>query len=228
MSEYNFKVGALKFDVEKERDIIEFLKYLGSKRMLSQFIGALVRAVLSGKKLENENLEQLRQIAEEYGYDEQREEFFSNIEKNLQEMKEKLDFLHSEIEYLYTLEKAGTKINLSQRARNLLVAQHLMEEQLRVLCFKLGISTLTFKLKSENEEIDIRVDKFLDRLFTKYADILLDNFNESREERKEEKITKHITNKEPLFKEDKKEIKKDEIIDFGDETDWKLLENFIG
>lgn len=252
MSTYEIKGMVLRFDSEREKDIIGFLLTLASQHKLGEFLASLVRAALSNDwKLSKKSFEAAISYAERYGISREKKEFFDNVEKQLREMKAKIDAIYEKAMYVYTLETAGRYLGVKERAKQIILAERVLEEQFKILCMVLGVSTLPYSFKGDKDYVDIKVEDFLQGLLDRYGDILFEA-EEKRELKKDvyEKEGETVKNSVVIArgnaagedgglvsstKNNKVRVAEavegpsadDEIVDFGDTADWDLLDSFI-
>lgn len=173
MGTYEFKGMVLRFDSEKEADIINFLEELASRHKLGEYLASLVRISTSDEKIRPDNFEEIRLHVYRNGYDRKRKVFFDKVETQLREMKKKIDEIYERAMYVYALEVAGKYLGVKDRAKQILLAQKVLEEQFKMLCMTLGVSTLRFNFKADKDEVDIKVEKFLEGLLDRYGELLV-------------------------------------------------------
>lgn len=252
MSTYEIKGMVMRFDSEREKDIIDYLRKLASQHRLGEFLASLVRAALSDDgKRSKESFEVAVRYAERYGISRERKEFFDNVEKQLREMKAKIDAIYEKAMYVYTLETAGKYLGVKDRAKQIVLAERVLEEQFKILCMVLGVSTLPYSFKGDKDYVDVKVENFLQGLFDRYGEILFGD--EEKQERKKDiyekegetvknsvviasgSTAREEGNLTSLVKNNKVKVVEargepsavDEIVDFGDTADWHLLDSFI-
>ena len=166
-------------------------------------------------------------------------------------MKAKIDAIYEKAMYVYTLETAGKYLGVKDRAKQIVLAERVLEEQFKILCMILGVSTLPYSFKGDKDYVDVKVENFLQGLSDRYGDILFGD--EEKQERKKDiyekegetvknsvviasgSTAREEGNLTSLVKNNKVKVVEargepsavDEIVDFGDTADWHLLDSFI-
>lgn len=109
MEEYKIRLGTtLRFDMNKELDLVKNVKDLTDKHKLGSYINALLRYVW-------ENPEKFKgSIVDPYinGLSMRREAYFNHIEGEVKECKKALDYMYAEMITLNTAAKVGSTIGL--------------------------------------------------------------------------------------------------------------------
>lgn len=168
MSAYEIKISSvLKFDSEKEKDIIDIVENLALKRKLGEFIAKAIRIVV-----DNQNLSDNKHV-EEYGLTESRAKYFKNLESITQDMKGKTDKVFEMAYNLCMLGKFNKYLGIDEQANNLLQAQFILQRQINNLCETLGVDSLKHIYES-NKLIDIakKADESFEYIIDNYGSIV--------------------------------------------------------
>lgn len=135
---------SLKFDTEKEKDLIEKINGFKSSKQLTYLCEYLLRIVL-------ESPETLRDIGEtkdilyrihELGVTPARYNFFSQVAKEVSDMRDKVDAIYTMAYKTYILAQMGKRLGLTELSENNLRATFLVEKQLADLSKSLGVDNI--------------------------------------------------------------------------------------
>lgn len=136
---------SLTFDAEKEADIIEFIEKLNSGHKTGQFISTLFRIAVDCPEILNKsnNSYALSAVVNQMNYSGLsaiRKKFVSEIVRQIDDMKAKVDSIYEKSVHIYMLGKMGKQLELDNKNDNILAAQFILERQLKELQDTLGVS----------------------------------------------------------------------------------------
>ena len=136
---------SLTFDAEKEADIIEFIEKLNSGHKTGQFISTLFRIAVDCPEILNKsnNSYALSAMVNQMNYSGLsaiRKKFVSEIVRQIDDMKAKVDSIYEKSVHIYMLGKMGKQLELDNKNDNILAAQFILERQLKELQDTLGVS----------------------------------------------------------------------------------------
>lgn len=228
--------STLTFDDEKEKDIIKSIEQLNSCHKTGQFISNLIRIAFDCPEIIRKSSnsiasgEVLKQI-EQMGMQKNRKDFFSDISKKANELKQKVDKIYDMSFKMYMVTLMGKQIGLNDRSKNTLKASFMIEQQLNELQKILGNSVETFdsnKIKNTEEKakecleyIIEAYDGVVNELREGLAQTIVVQANAEQSNTTQTESSKaEIDNK---LEKDSEE-QEDELIDFGSDA----LSNFFG
>lgn len=160
MGTHNIRLGSqLSFDEHQEADIIKALETMNASHKSGQFISNLIRIAFDCPEIMDNNSGKYEKGAiikamENSGLSYNRQAFMYQITKEVDAMKKKVDEMYSIVLKTYMLGQMGKHIGLEQKADNELMAQFIIEKQLKELQDTLGIS-LTSSIFASNRKQDI-------------------------------------------------------------------------
>ena len=136
---------SLTFDAEKEADIIEFIEKLNSGHKTGQFISTLFRIAVDCPEILNKsnNSYALSAVVNQMNYSGLsaiRKKFVSEIVRQIDDMKAKVDSIYEKSVHIYMLGKMGKQLELDNKNDNILAAQFILERQLKELQDTLGVT----------------------------------------------------------------------------------------
>lgn len=251
MGVYEKRIGStLVFNKEKESDIINKVEYLAKRHKLGLFIANLIRVAFdSPYKLES--MEELRKVfkeLEDYGISLDRHKFFNEVEKELRDIKIKVDAIYNMGLKLLILAQVGKVIGLEDRSKNLLSTQFILQRELNMVCDKLGISSGGFIYNSDKlRNIEEYAEEVLEFIINSYGDIINelkgklvfdsgtdkgsrlvgDVDSDKNSGGNAEDTMESQDNKGSTDNEDSRDKEDEGYIDFGS-ADLEALSNFIG
>lgn len=243
-SDFKVKLNSVLYlDEQKEADIIEQVESLKNRHKLGDFITACIRTCW-------ENPEVFRKAGyslSQFGLTDSRIKFFSNIERQLNELRAKVDKIYDLSLKTYTLAQFGKRLGLEEKSENCLRATFLIQRQVDELSSILGLSGINNVWESNKLEVtSTKVDELLEFIIESYESITLeikqslntpvDLGHKIINDGIEKVVETHTTPKEVLKQEVHKEIKVEQINEietpevdvdnFGGDN-WDLLENFV-
>lgn len=166
---------SLKFDTEKEKDLIEKIKGLKQGKDLTTLCEYLLRIFLeSPETLRNigETKDVMEKIAE-LGMTPARYNFFSQVAKEVNDMKDKVDALYTMMYKTHILALAGHRLGLEKKSEDSLRAVFLLEKQVADLSKVLGVDTLGHTFVSNKiQNTRQMADEVLECIIESYDSIL--------------------------------------------------------
>lgn len=168
MGVYTQRLGAsISFDEEKEADIIKAVQDLTDKHKLGPLISNLLRVYFENPSKFGDGLKEL----ERFGISYNRQVYFNNIAKELDEMRRKVNEIYDMNLKLLTLAKFGKHIGLEGKVNNSLMAQFILEKQLKDLSNKLGVDLGAFN-SNKIQEVNKLADDTLEYIIETYDSIV--------------------------------------------------------
>ena len=136
---------SLTFDEEKEKDIVGLIEKMNSSHRTGQFISNMFRVVMDCPEIieksgDKESFGKVMNQMECCGASAIRSKFISEMIKQIEDMKKKVDEIYERSVQLYILSKVGKQIGLEDKNNNILAAQFLLEKQMKELQDTLGVS----------------------------------------------------------------------------------------
>lgn len=160
MGTYNIRLGSqLAFDEQQEADIIKAIESMNASHKSGQFISNLIRIAFDCPEImdnNNGNYEKgaILKAIENSGLSYNRQAFIYQITKEVDAMKKKVDDMYSIVLKTYMLGQMGKQLGIEEKASNELMAQFVIEKQLKELQDTLGIS-LTSSVFASNKKQDV-------------------------------------------------------------------------
>lgn len=249
MGTYNIRLGSqLCFDEQQEADIIKALETMNASHKSGQFISNLIRIAFDCPEIMDNNNGKYEKGAiiramENSGLSYNRKSFMCQIQKEVDAMKKKVDEMYEIVLKTYMLGQMGKHLGLEEKADNNLMAQFIIEKQLKELQDTLGIS-LTSSVFASNRKQDIEkiANDSLEYIIESYSGIVNELkaiVNSAQAVEVQQPFVKVvetpvITDESKTIAEDTKEEvstivedDSDEIIDFGG-ADFGALDDFFG
>lgn len=256
MSTYNIRLGSqLSFDDEQEKDLIAVIEQLNANHKMGQFVSHLLRIALenpeimevkNGKYEKGAIIKQMELAGMSYN----RKQFFTDVTKNLADMKKKIDTIYDMTMKMYVLAQMGKHLGLEEKANNSLMTTFVLEKQLKDIQDSLGV-ILSDSVYASNK-IDASHSKANDTLeyIIETYDNILNELKATFEVQKVEvpaiqvaQPTQQIVEQtvvQPVQQVIEQPVAKsvvesnssndgnDEVIDFGNTADFGALSNFFG
>ena len=262
MGNYNIRLGCqLSFDEQQEADIIKAIEKLNATHKAGQFMSNIVRLAFDCPDIMDKSSGAYEKGAvikalDEAGIFYSRKNFFDSLTKEVNLMKQKVDKMYEMVLKTYILGQMGKKLGLEEKADNLLMAQFVVEKQLKeiqdLLGITLGSSVLASNKKQEVEKI---ADNALEYIIESYSGIMNElkntqpvivqnvvggeqnvqsiasgqNIQSIAEttEQTDNKTEQKETEVEAVNNNGESSADEDETIDFGN-ADFSALSNFFG
>lgn len=262
MGNYNIRLGCqLSFDEQQEADIIKAIEKLNATHKAGQFMSNIVRLAFDCPDIMDKSSGAYEKGAvikalDEAGIFYSRKNFFDSLTKEVNLMKQKVDKMYEMVLKTYILGQMGKKLGLEEKADNLLMAQFVVEKQLKeiqdLLGITLGSSVLASNKKQEVEKI---ADNALEYIIESYSGIMnelkniqpvivqnvvggeqnvqgiasgqnIESIAETTEQT-DNKTEQKETEVEAVNTNGESSADEDETIDFGN-ADFSALSNFFG
>ena len=263
MGTYNIRLGSqLTFDEEQEADIIKAVEAMNASHKSGQFISNLIRIAFDCPEIMDNNNGKYEKGAilkamENTGLSYNRQAFMYQITKEVDAIKQKVDKMYDMVLKTYILGQMGKQIGLVEKADNELMAQFIVEKQLKELQDTLGIS-LTSSVLASNKKKDTEkiANEALEYIIESYSGIVNElkgivtqaqtvvtqaqsvvnqtpQSNVAASENIVNTVSNNVATQEvKAVAQESKDVNtgdgdNDEIIDFGD-ADLNALSNFFG
>ncbi len=142
--------SVLTFDEDKEKDIINTVVNLKDRNKLGSLITHLLRIALEQPEsygTRNE-LNQVLSKLEELGVTPTRNAYFSQISKEVSDMKKKIDSIYDMAYKTYMLSLVGKHLASKEKADNILLSSFILERQVSELCMNIGVDNLNHTFAS--------------------------------------------------------------------------------
>lgn len=145
MRQTQIKLGStLKFDSLREKDIIELIEKLKGKHKLGEFINDLIRYAY-------ENPDKFTSTPIDTGGISERRRFFSEINAQVVEMKDKIDAIHKSVVALCATKDIWNSVGLEQKIEANLLASLVVKLELERLEKSIGLESCLKSYKLDNE-----------------------------------------------------------------------------
>lgn len=249
MGAYNIRLGSkLSFDEQQEADIIEALESMNASHKSGQFISNLIRIAFDCPEIMDKNSGKYEKGAiikamENSGLSYNRQAFMYQVTKEVDAMKKKVDEMYNIVLKTYMLGQIGKHLGLNEKADNELMAQFIIEKQLKELQDSLGIS-LTSSVFASNKKQDIEkiANDALEYIIESYSGIvneLKGIVSGASAVMMQQPVVQTVIQSEKLNEDNKavsdniekantnEDSDNDEIIDFGN-ADFNALSSFFG
>lgn len=249
MGAYNIRLGSkLSFDEQQEADIIEALESMNASHKSGQFISNLIRIAFDCPEIMDKNSGKYEKGAiikamENSGLSYNRQAFMYQVTKEVDAMKKKVDEMYNIVLKTYMLGQIGKHLGLNEKADNELMAQFIVEKQLKELQDSLGIS-LTSSVFASNKKQDIEkiANDALEYIIESYSGIvneLKGIVSGASAVMMQQPVVQTVIQSEKLNEDNKvvsnniekentnEDSDNDEIIDFGN-ADFNALSSFFG
>lgn len=160
MGSYNIRLGcSLSFDEQQEADIIKYIEALNNSHKTGQFISNILRLAFDSPEVMSKNNSQYEKgdvikAMEVAGLSYRRDQQMQRMSTEVAVMKQKVDDMYNMILNTYMLAQMGKHLGLEEKADNELMAQFIIEKQLKELQDTLGI-TLSSSVFASNKKQDV-------------------------------------------------------------------------
>lgn len=205
----------LSLDVQKEKDLINFLERCRDSRRLGDFVTICVRACWENPKL----LEECGYTINSRGLTEERIKYFSNLENELNKLASKIDKIYDMALKVYMLSLMGKKLGIEEQSLNTLKAQFILQKQLNEFKGILGIENTIYE-SDRVLDVQAKADDMLEFIINSY-DGIISELREVRTIAVEKVETQEKDTKE-------EEIKDDMQLGFDENADIGALIDFLG
>lgn len=176
MEKVRVRMGAnLTFDADKERDIIELVNNATSKHKLSDLVTNLLRIYVDNPEELNNNRKSIEKLLDETnneGISANRQKFFEDITKQIDQMKQKVDIMYDKCLELNTMVMMGKRLGMEERTENSLLATFMLEKQLTDLYDTFGVKNIKHQFNS-NKLLDTqeKSEEILEYIINSYDGI---------------------------------------------------------
>ena len=230
----------LPFDEEQEKDIIEFVEGLKDKHKIGQFLATIIRAAYDSPELLDKgtgNVGQTAKQIQDLGMSASRYQFFKSVTKEVTDMKEKVDKIYDMVLKTYELALMGKHLGLEDKSKNEIMANFIVQKQLKDLQDTLGIQ-LTSSVFASNKAQDV------EKLANEVLEYIINSYDSVISELKDTVASQPVivqqvqaTNNDNTTTNSNKTTNNtnsssEEIVDFGgnfkDTVDEQALNNFFG
>lgn len=255
MGTCNIRLGCqLSFDEQQEADIIKVLETLNSSHKTGQFMSHLIRIACDCPEILDKNSGKFEKgaiikVMDNVGLSYNRQTFMCQVTKDVDAMKQKVDDMYNMVLKTYILAQMGKQLGLEDKSENHLMAQFILEKQLKELQDTLGLSlTSSAFASSKKQDVEKIANDALEYIIESYSGIvnelkaIVDGANQNYvpaqrvEPVQNETVQNTVenTNNTPVTEEKTLENESntqdqndnDEIIDFGN-ADFSALSNFF-
>lgn len=163
------KTITISLDDFREKDIINMVEELSTKKQFGDYVTMLIKA-----SVDNPELIGLSRVdMEEYSRKDNREQFFTQVEKDVNNMKRKIDSIFDMALSMYTLAQFGKRIGLEDRSKNMLQANFILQQQMNRLTETLGVQSIGQVYESNRIDLAQRkVDEILEYIVTSHDSIV--------------------------------------------------------
>lgn len=236
----------LSFDEEQEKDIIEIVESMQTSHTIGQFLSTLIRLgvdnpevfeLKDGKCTEGSAVKQLEKL----GMSQIRYNFMRDVAKEVNGMKDKVDKIYEMVLKTYELALMGKHLGLEEKAENQILANFILQKQLKDLQDTLGIQ-LTSSVFASNKTQDTK------KLAEDMLEYIIESYDSVVNQLKEMVNVQPIVVQQPIEQnniqqqqssvstETKNNLQEqqdatidnsDDIVDFG-KANFDLLNNFFG
>lgn len=168
----------LNFDEATEKDIIEVMNQLSSSHRTGEFLSNLIRLAADNPETiykrgerykEGPTVEAIRKS----GLSQSRDEFFKDITKAVRSMKKKVDVMYDMCFNMYVLANSGNKIGIKQKTDNMIMAQFLVEKQLKDIKRVLGMESLDGAFSSDkNMDYEAKAAEVMEVIVNSYDSLI--------------------------------------------------------
>lgn len=247
MEKVRVRMGAnLTFDADKERDIIELVNNATSQHKLSDLVTNLLRIYVDNPEELIKNRKDIEVLLEETnngGISKNRQNFFEDITKKIDQMKQKVDIMYDKCLEMNTMVMMGKRLGMGERTENNLLATFMLEKQLTDLYDTFGVKNIKHQFNSnklldtheKSEEILEYIINSYDGIFTELKNMGTQVIQVSNAVGQQEngvttgEVETGVTKVVGLpQKDDETEEEVEEpFVDFGD-ADMGALEKFFG
>lgn len=182
LREYQIRpCSVLTFDEDKEKDLINIVNNLKDRKKLGIFITNLIRIALESPEVygtRNEVNQVLAKI-DELGITPCRYTYFSQLSKEVNDIKKKVDSIYNMAYKTYMLAQMGKHLGLEDKSTNLMLASFILERQVTELCKNIGVDNLNHTFASNKlADTKIKADEVMEFIIESY-DSLVDELKKS-------------------------------------------------
>lgn len=180
MGNYSTRLGCtLSFNEESEKDVIKLVEQLQGSRKIGEFVSYLLRIASENPEL----LDKREDGTSEYGAAVKelarlgvtpiRYQYLQAMNKEVDNLKQKIDEIYSMSLKMYTLAQFGKQLGLEKKSDNMLMASFLAEQELTRICKIFGVGSVQSVFTSNKlEAAHDRADDTLKYILETYDGIV--------------------------------------------------------
>lgn len=182
MKEYQIRpCSVLTFDEDTEKDLIKVVNNLKERKKLGVFITHLIRIALESPEVygSRNELNSVLSKLDELGVTPCRYNYFNQLNKEVSEIKKKVDSIYDMAYQTYMLGLFDKHMGLEQKSDNLLRASFILERQVTDICKAIGTDNINHVFASNKiEEVHDRAAKAMEFIIQSY-DSMIDELKKS-------------------------------------------------
>lgn len=165
----------MKFDEEKEQDLIKIAEALNSSHRMGEFMGMVFRVAVENPEVlvkDGDTIIYGKLLAKmkEVGISEDRFKYFRQLGKVVANMEVRVNNTYKMSVDTYELAKFGNRVALEDKSRNQLMANFVIERQLKQLTEQLGIKLEDFE-SDKLDKLEDRLDDMLQLVIDSYGNL---------------------------------------------------------
>lgn len=165
----------LKFDAEKEADIVEKVKALSNSHKLGDLVANLLRIAFESPELLEDRAKLISSVnrIQQLGMSQNRHEYYLSINKEMESLRKKIDEIYSMSYKVYTLALMNKLLNIEKQAENSLMATFILERQVENITRTLGIDSIGHIFESNKlESTKNKAEDVLEYIVNTYSGIV--------------------------------------------------------
>lgn len=165
----------MSFDPVKEKYIVEKLDELSHSRKLGYLMADVMRVLFDQPSMfrSEAEMQQILGRISAYGLSDRANSFYEQKNKEVKEMKDKIDAIYSMVLELYTLVKFGKRLGIEKRVENCARAEYLIERDMLKLLNGLGLSMGSSPFESAKiDTVQRKADDVLEYIIQSYDGIV--------------------------------------------------------
>ena len=165
----------LKFDAEKEADIVEKVKALSNSHKLGDLVANLLRIAFESPELLEDRAKLISSVnrIQQLGMSQNRHEYYLSINKEMESLRKKIDEIYSMSYKVYTLALMNKLLNIEKQAENSLMATFILERQVENITRTLGIDSIGHIFESNRlESTKNKAEDVLEYIVNTYSGIV--------------------------------------------------------
>lgn len=176
MREYQIRpCSVLTFDEDTEKDLIKVVNNLKERKKLGTLITHLIRIALESPEVYGTRNELNSVLAklDELGVTPCRYNYFNQLNKEVADIRRKVDAIYDMAYQTYMLAQFGKHIGLEQKSDNLLRTSFILERQVTDLCKTIGTDNINHTFASNKiEDVHERADKAMQFIIESYDNMI--------------------------------------------------------
>lgn len=155
-------------DSKKEKDLINYVAELKHSHKLGEYIAICIRTCWENPEI----LDKAGYKTEHCGMTEKRTKFFNDVNRQMNELRYKVNKIYDIALKDYSLAQFGKLIGLSEKSKNLLRTEFILRRQIDELSRILGVSNLSSGWESESNINTAKADELLELIIQSYDGIV--------------------------------------------------------